>query len=426
MTIATFVLALLGAMALGAPIAFALLICGVAMMIQMGNFDTQIVAQNLLEGANNYPLMAVPFFMLTGELMNAGGLSQRIVNVADALVGHVRGGLGYVAIIAAAIVASISGSAVADTAAVAALLIPMMRNAGYKVPRAAGLIASAGCIAPVVPPSIPIVIFGVTAQLSITKLFLAGIFPGLMMAFTLAFTWWLVARKDFQKSAGRKLDIRRLGKALREGVWALVLPFVIIGGMKAGVFTPTEAAAVAVFYSLFAGLFIYRELEVKRIPHVALAALKTSATIMFLVASAMVSAWLITVADIPAQVVVMLEPFMDSPIVLMLVITVLVIVIGTALDLMPTVLILGPILVPVVKQAGIDPIYFGVLFIMNNAIGLLTPPVGNVLNVVAGVSKEKLDDVIKGVWPFLFAETALMFLLVLFPSLVLVPMRWLS
>ena len=426
MTIATFVLALLGAMALGAPIAFALLICGVAMMIQMGNFDTQIVAQNLLEGANNYPLMAVPFFMLTGELMNAGGLSQRIVNVADALVGHVRGGLGYVAIIAAAIVASISGSAVADTAAVAALLIPMMRNAGYKVPRAAGLIASAGCIAPVVPPSIPIVIFGVTAQLSITKLFLAGIFPGLMMAFTLAFTWWLVARKDFQKSAGRKLDIRRLGKALREGVWALVLPFVIIGGMKAGVFTPTEAAAVAVFYSQFAGLFIYRELEVKRIPYVALAALKTSATIMFLVASAMVSAWLITVADIPAQVVVMLEPFMDSPILLMLVITVLVIVIGTALDLMPTVLILGPILVPVVKQAGIDPIYFGVLFIMNNAIGLLTPPVGNVLNVVAGVSKEKLDDVIKGVWPFLFAETALMFLLVLFPSLVLVPMRWLS
>ena len=426
MTIATFVLALLGAMALGAPIAFSLLICGVVMMIQMGNFDSQIVAQNLLEGANNYPLMAVPFFMLTGELMNAGGLSQRIVDVADALVGHVRGGLGYVAIIAAAIVASISGSAVADTAAVAALLIPMMRNANYNVPRSAGLIASAGCIAPVVPPSIPIVIFGVTAQLSITKLFLAGIFPGLMMAVTLAFTWWLVAKKDFQASTTRKMDFGRLIKALRDGVWALVLPVVIIGGMKAGVFTPTEAAAVAVFYSLFAGLFIYRELKFKRIPYVMLAALKTSATIMFLVASAMVSAWLITVADIPAQVVVLLEPFMDSPIVLMLVITVLVIIIGTALDLMPTVLILGPILVPVVKQAGIDPIYFGVIFIMNNAIGLLTPPVGNVLNVVAGVSKEKLDDVIKGVWPFLCAEIALMFLLVLFPSLVLVPMKWLS
>ncbi|WP_319240607.1 TRAP transporter large permease subunit [uncultured Propionivibrio sp.] len=426
MTIATFVLALLAAMALGAPIAFSLLICGVAMMVQMGNFDSQIVAQNLLEGANNYPLMAVPFFMLTGELMNAGGLSQRIVDVADALVGHVRGGLGYVAIIAAAIVASISGSAVADTAAVAALLIPMMRNANYNVPRSAGLIASAGCIAPVVPPSIPIVIFGVTAQLSITKLFLAGIFPGLMMAMALAATWWLVARKDFKDVPPRTMDFGRLRKALRDGVWALVLPLVIIGGMKAGVFTPTEAASVAVFYSLFAGLLIYRELKLTMIPRVLVAAVRTSATIMFLVASAMVSAWLITVADIPAQVVVLLQPFMDSQITLMFVITLLVIVIGTALDLMPTVLILGPILVPVVKQAGIDPIYFGVIFIMNNAIGLLTPPVGNVLNVVAGVSKESLDDVIKGVWPFLFAETALMFLLVFFPSLVLVPMKWLS
>ena len=425
MTIATFLFALLGAMALGAPIAFSLLICGVAMMIQMGNFDSQIVAQSLLEGTNNYPLMAVPFFMLTGELMNAGGLSRRIVEVADALVGHVRGGLGYVAIITAAIVASISGSAVADTAAVAALLIPMMRNAGYSVPRSAGLIASAGCIAPVVPPSIPLVVFGVTTQLSITKLFMAGIFPGLMMAVTLAATWWLVARREQRGSRRPPFELGRFFSSLRNGVWALVLPFVIIGGMKAGVFTPTEAAVVAVFYSLFSGLFIYRELDWRKVPYLMLAALKTSSTIMFLVACAMVSAWLITIADIPAQTVVLLQPFMDDKILLMFVITVLVVAVGTALDLMPTVLILGPILVPVVKQAGIDPYYFGVLFIMNNALGLLTPPVGTVLNVVAGVSRESLDSVIKGVWPFLLAETVLMFLFVLFPSLVLVPMKWL-
>ncbi|MFT3963431.1 TRAP transporter large permease subunit [Propionivibrio sp.] len=424
MTIATFLFSLLGAMALGAPIAFSLLICGVALMLQMDNFDTQIVAQNLLEGANNYPLMAVPFFMLTGELMNAGGLSQRIVEVADALVGHVRGGLGYVAIITAAVVASISGSAVADTAAVAALLIPMMRNAGYNVPRSAGLIASAGCIAPVVPPSIPLVVFGVTTQLSITKLFMTGIFPGFLMALTLATTWWIVAKKE-PGGSQHAFALGRFLTALRNGVWALVLPFVIIGGMKAGVFTPTEAAVVAVFYSLFTGLFVYRELDYRKVPELMLAALKTSSTIMFLVACAMVSAWLITVADIPAQTVALLQPFMDSPILLMFVITVLVIIVGTALDLMPTVLILGPILVPVVKLAGIDPYYFGVLFIMNNAIGLLTPPVGTVLNVVAGVSKEKLDDVIKGVWPFLVAETALMFLLVFFPKLVTVPAKWL-
>ncbi|MFA9950943.1 TRAP transporter large permease subunit [Dentiradicibacter hellwigii] len=423
MTIATFLIALLGAMALGAPIAFALLICGVALMVQMDNFDTQIIAQNLLEGANNYPLMAVPFFMLAGELMNAGGLSRRVVEVADSLVGHVPGGLGYVAVITAAVVASISGSAVADTAAVAALLIPMMRNAGYSVPRSAGLIAAAGCTAPVIPPSIPLVVFGVTTQLSITKLFMAGIAPGLMMAAVLAMTWRLVSQRE--SSHLHPFDARRVLRALRDGVWALVLPVVIIGGMRAGIFTPTEAAVVAVFYSLFVGLFIYRELQFRKIPHLMLIALKVSSTIMFLVACAMVSAWLITIADIPSQTMHILEPFMGSPTLLMLIIMILVVVVGTALDLMPTVLILGPILVPVVKQAGIDPYYFGVLFIMNNAIGLLTPPVGTVLNVVAGVSREGLDSVIKGVWPFLLAETLLMFLLVLFPALVIVPARWL-
>ena len=423
MTIATFLISLLGAMALGAPIAFALLICGVAIMIQINNFDTQILAQNLLEGANNYPLMAVPFFMLAGELMNAGGLSRRIVDAADSMVGHVRGGLGYVAIIAALVMASISGSAVADTAAVAALLIPMMRNAGYQVPRAAGLIASAGIIAPVVPPSIAFVVFGVASQISITKLFLAGIVPGVLMALTLAFTWWLVAKKE-PAAVGRKFEIKKLITALYKGVWALVLPIVIIGGMKFGVFTPTEAAVVAVMYSLTVGLFIYRELDIKQVPALMLHALKTSCTIMFLVACAMVSAWLITIADIPAQTVELLKPFMDSPTLLMFVIMVLVIVVGTALDLMPTVLILSPILVPVIKQAGIDPVYFGVMFIMNNAIGLLTPPVGTVLNVVASVSKASLDSVIKGVWPFLLAQTILLFLFVLFPQLVMVPARW--
>lgn len=424
MTIAVFLIALLGSMALGVPIAFALLACGLALMIHLGTFDTQILAQNLLEGVNNYPLMAVPFFMLAGELMNAGGLSRRIVTVAEALVGHVRGGLGYVAILACLIVASISGSAVADTAAVAALLIPMMRNSGYNVPRASGLIAAGGIIAPIIPPSIPIVVFGVAAQLSITKLFMAGIFPGIMMGVTLAITWWLCAKKEKNITSGRKFDILVLGRALFDGVWALVLPGVIIGGMKFGVFTPTEAAVVAVVYALVVGLFVYRELKLPEIPHLMLVAAKTSSTVMFLVAAALVSAWLITIADIPAQTAELLEPFLDNKILLMAMIMVLVFVVGTALDLMPTVLILTPILMPVIRQAGIDPIYFGVMFIMCNAIGLLTPPVGTVLNVVAGVAKLRLDDVIKGVWPFLLAQTILLFLFVLFPQLITVPASW--
>jgi tripartite ATP-independent transporter DctM subunit len=424
MTILVFISSLLGAMAFGMPIAFALLVCGVALMVHLGNFDTQILAQNMLEGVNNYPLMAVPFFMLAGELMNAGGLSARIVKVADALIGHVRGGLGYVAIIAATIVASISGSAVADTAAVAALLIPMMRNAGYNVPRAAGLIAAGGIIAPVIPPSIAIVVFGVVAQISITKLFLAGLFPGIMMALTLTGTWWLCARKENQVAV-RRFSGAALGKSLLQGVWALVLPIVIIGGMKFGVFTPTEAAVVAVVYAFVVGRFVYGELNLWRLPALVLNAAKTSSTVLFLVAAALVSAWLITIANIPAQVTELLEPFVHNKILLMFVIMVLVIIVGTALDLMPTVLIMTPILMPVIHKAGIDPVYFGVMFIMNNAIGLLTPPVGTVLNVVAGTARVSLDDVIKGVWPFLLSLTALMFLFVLFPQLITVPAGWL-
>ncbi len=414
---------LLGFMALGMPIAFALLACGVALMVHMNSFDTQILAQNLLEGVNNYPLMAVPFFMLAGELMNAGGLSGRIVRVAEALVGHVRGGLGYAAIITALIIASISGSAVADTAAVAAMMMPMMRKAGYNVARSAGLIAAGGIIAPIIPPSIAFVVFGVAAQVSVTKLFLAGIFPGLMMGMALAITWWMIAKKE-SPAITQKFEMGRLLKALANGVWALILPIVIIGGMKLGVFTPTEAAVVSVVYSLVVGLFIYRGMSLKDLPELMLAAAKTSSTIMFLVATAMVSAYLITIASIPAQVTELLQPFMDNKILLMFMMMIVVIIVGTALDLMPTVLILTPIMMPIVKQAGIDPVYFGVMFIMNNAIGLLTPPVGTVLNVAAGVAKTSLDSVIKGVWPFLLAQTVLLFLFVLFPQLVMVPASW--
>jgi tripartite ATP-independent transporter DctM subunit len=424
MTIIVFVLSLLGAMALGMPIAFALVVCGVALMAYMGNFDTQILAQNLLEGVNNYPLMAVPFFMLAGELMNAGGISRRIIAMAEALIGHVRGGLGYVAILAALVMASISGSAVADTAALAAVLIPLMRQAGYNIPRASGLIAAGGIIAPIIPPSIPFVIFGVAAQVSITKLFLAGIVPGILMGVALWITWALCARKDAPPTEGRRFEWPRLRRAVREGLWALALPVVIIGGMKAGVFTPTEAAVVAAVYSLLVGLFVYRELKLPALPHLMLQAAKTSSVVMFLVAAALVSAWLITIANIPAEVTELLRPFMDNKLLLMLAMMALVVVVGTALDLMPTVLILTPVLMPIVKQAGIDPIYFGVLFIMNNAIGLLTPPVGTVLNVVAGVAREPLGAVTKGVWPFLLAQLLVLLLLILFPSIVMVPARW--
>jgi tripartite ATP-independent transporter DctM subunit len=428
-TVSIFILSLLGAMALGMPIAYALLVCGLSLMAYLAatgvipSFDSQILAQRFVDGADNFPLLAVPFFLLAGEFMNAGGLSRRIVNMAMAWVGHFRGGLGYVAVMAAIIMASLSGSAVADTAALAALLIPMMRKAGYDVGRSAGLIASGGIIAPVIPPSIGFIIFGVAANVSITKLFLAGIVPGIMMGLAIGIAWWWVARRD-QVRPGERMNLRQRLQATREGLLALALPVIIIGGMKIGAFTPTEAAVVAAVYSFLIGAFVYRELKFSALYQLILTAGKTTAVIMFLVAAAMVSAWLITVANIPAEVAKMMEPFMGNKMLLMVVLMLLVIVVGTALDFTPTVLILTPVLMPVVKQAGIDPVYFGVLFIMNNAIGLITPPVGTVLNVVCGVAKISMDRAFRGVLPFLVAQLIVLALLIAFPSLVLVPLKW--
>ena len=423
MTIFIFLGSLLGAMALGIPIAFSLLLCGAALMWHMDMFDAQILAQNVITGADSFPLLAVPFFMLAGEIMNAGGISRRIVAFAMTLVGHVKGGLGYVAIVAAVLMAALSGSAVADAAALSALLLPMMVAAGHDKARSAGLLASASIIAPVIPPSIGFVIFGVAANVSISKLFLAGIFPGLLLAVSLVGTWWWVARKEQVATPPRKSRAEVL-VALKDATFALVLPVIVVVGLKFGVFTPTEAAVVAAVYALVVSTFIYKELKFNQLYHLFLAAAKTTAVIMFLVAAAMVSAWLITVAQLPDEIVALLQPLLDSPKLLMAAIMVLVMLVGAAMDMTPTILILTPVLMPIVKAAGIDPVYFGVLFIINNAIGLITPPVGTVLNTVAGVGKIGMDEVTRGVWPFMIAQFTIMFLMVLFPQLVMVPARW--
>jgi TRAP-type transport system large permease protein len=422
MTVAVFLGALLGAMALGVPIAYSLLLCGVALMVYLGNFDAQILAQNLIEGANSFPLLAVPFFMLAGEIMNVGGLSRRIVKLALTLVGHVRGGLGYVVILAAVLMAALSGSAVADTAALAALLLPMMVKAGHDKARAGGLIACAGIIAPIIPPSIAFVIFGVAANVSITKLFLAGIVPGILMGVAIAVAWYLSAKKENVTPPPKSSGAERM-KALRDSTWALVLPFIVLVGLKLGVFTPTEAAVVAAVYALFVATVVYREMKLSQLYDVFVSAAKTTAVIMFLVAAAMVSAWLITVAALPQELIALLQPFLDNPMLLMLIIMLVTIAVGTAMDMTPTILILTPVFMPLVKAAGIDPVYFGVLFIMNNAIGLVTPPVGTVLNVVAGIGKMSMDTVTRGVLPFMVAQFGVLFLLVLFPQIVLWPLK---
>ena len=418
-----FSVGMLGLMGIGMNMALALVLTGAGMAWVLGFWDTQLLAQNLVAGVDSFPLLAVPFFILAGELMNSGGISRRIIDMAQAWVGHIRGGLGYVAIGAAVLMASMSGSALADTAALATILLPMMRQQGYPMNVSAGLLASGGIIAPIIPPSMPFVIYGVTTNTSISALFISGIVPGLIMGAGLIVAWRLVLRK-IDLPAGRPLPMKERLRATAKAFWAMLMPIIIIGGMKSGVFTPTEAAVVAAFYALVVALFVHREMKFAEIEGVLVRAAKTTAIVMFLCAGAQVASYMITLADLPSVLTGWLGPLVEQPRLLMFVMMVVLVVIGTALDLTPTILIFAPVMLPIAVKAGIDPVYFGLMFVLNGAIGLITPPVGTVLNVVAGVGRLSLHQVIKGVNPFLITYTLILFLFVLFPQLVIAPVAW--
>jgi TRAP-type transport system large permease protein len=425
MTLILFLGVLFFAIVLGLPVAFALLLAAMVLMVHLGTFSPDILAQGLINGVDNFPLLAIPFFLVAGEVMSRGGLSERIVRLAMTLVGHKRGGLGYVAVITAIVLAGLSGSAVADAAALVAILYPMMRKAGYPEGRSLGLLASGGIIAPIIPPSLPLILIGVAGNISIAKLFMAGIAPGLMMGLTLMAVWSFIMRNEQIETLPKATGAERM-KALKQGIWALFLPIIIIGGIRSGAFTPTEAAVVAAVYAIVVSSLVYRALTWKILLDVLITAGRSTAMVMLLVGAAMVAAWLITVAQLPQQLAEMLSPLIDSPRLLMLVIMLIVLAVGMVMDLSPTVLILVPLLMPVVKLAGIDPVYFGLMFILNCSIGLLTPPVGTVLNVICGVGRVPMSVAVRGVVPFLLAYATLLGLFTLFPQLITVPAKFLG
>lgn len=299
----------------------------------------------------------------------------------------------------------------------------MMRQQGYPLHTSAGLIGAGGIIAPIIPPSMPFIIYGVTTNTSISSLFLSGIVPGLIMGVGLIFAWKLVLR-GLDLPQGQALSMKDRLKATLKAFWALLMPIIIIGGMKSGLFTPTEAAVVAAFYALVVSLFVHREMKLVQVYDVLVRASRTTAIVMFLCAGAQVASYMVTLADLPNVLTAWLGPLVESPKLLMVVMMLVLILIGTSLDLTPTILIFSPVMLPIAVKAGIDPVYFGLMFVLNGSIGLITPPVGTVLNVVASVGRMPLHSVIRGISPFLITYLSILALFIAFPQIVTAPVAW--
>ncbi|OAS84734.1 MULTISPECIES: TRAP transporter large permease [Metabacillus] len=420
--ILVFLLTLFLFLLIGVPVAISMLSSAIVMLAVLGLFDTGILGDYLVKGANNFSLMAIPFFILTGEIMNAGGVSKRIVEFASAFVGHIRGGLGYVVIMSGVIFAGLSGSAVADTAALGAILIPMMIAKGYNKNSSTGLVAATGIIGTIIPPSIPMILFGVVGGVSITQLFMAGIVPGILIAVGLVVVWYFVSKKD-QSETVPKATAKQKWTALIRAFWALMLPVIIIVGLRGGIFTPTEAGVVAAIYALIISFF-YREIKWRQLSNVFVDTAKTTGIVMFVASTAVVSGYAITVAQIPRELVEFLSGLTTNPTILLLIIMLFLLVVGCVMDLTPAILIFTPVLLPVVTAVGIDPVYFGLLMVINLSIGLITPPVGTVLYIGCGISKISIVDITKGIMPFLLVQLGILILLVLFPELVTVPLSW--
>lgn len=413
-----FLVCLFGFILLNVPIAFALILTTIALMIFQNGISPEIITQSLVRGIDSFPLMAIPFFILAGELMNVGGISKRIVLFSKSLLGHVTGGLGYVTVLASMLFAGVSGSAVADTTAIGSIMLPVMESQGYEKKKSVSLIAAAGCIGPIIPPSIPMIVLGVTASVSIVKLFLGGIVPGILIGLALMTVWYFHAKKHGYKT-DRRATAKELLHSTKEAVWALVLPLIILGGIVSGIYTPTEAAVIAVVYALLVGLFVYKELKIHHFKEIFVATAKGTATVMLVCGAATSAAYMIAVAKIPEMLVNALMSVSGNVLIVMLLINVLLLIVGCVMDLTPALLILVPILYPIAERFGLDPVYFGIVIVVNLCIGLITPPVGTVLFVGCGLSKLSMKDLTKPILGFIGVMIAVQLLITYVPGLIM-------
>lgn len=405
---------------IGMPVSYALGFAGVVGFILLGHLDfIHLIPQTLFSGLNSFPVLAMPFFMLAGEIMGRTGITDRIVKLAITLVGWLRGGLGHVNVVASTLFAGISGSAVADVAALGPIEIEMMIRAGYEKSYAAAVTAASAVIGPIIPPSIIMVIYGAMMNVSIAAMFAAGIFPGLLIALGMMIVNYFISKKrDYPK--GKLPTVKEAGKTMVQGIIPLTMPLIILGGIMFGIFTPTEAAAVAVLYALFVGFVVYRNLTLKDVYQSLKGAFRTSGTVLIIMGAGSVFAWLMAMEQVPQQLATIFTSIAGgSTVVTLLIINILLLIVGMFMDITAALIILAPVLAPLAISVGVNPLQIGVLMCVALNIGLITPPLGACLFVSSGVAKVDLQELIKEVFPFILVEVAVLFLITYVPAFTL-------
>jgi C4-dicarboxylate transporter DctM subunit len=399
---------------LNVPIAVSIGLASLAAILWSGTIPPVVLVQKMFTATDSFPLMAVPFFILAGSLMEFGGISRRLVNFANSVVGRFSGGLAFVAIIASMFFGAISGAAAACVAAIGTILIPAMVRRGYDTPYATAVQATAGTLGVMIPPSIPMIIYGVLTGVSIGALFMGGILPGFLVGGSLMFVAWLIARKKGYKG-DEKASGAKIWATFKDAILALLMPVIILGGIYGGVFTPTEAAVVAVIYGFIVGLFVYRELSLSKLKDILVNTSVSTAMIMFIIATSSVFSWILTAQRVPQAVASAILSFSTNPIVILTLINLLLLFIGTFMETVASIIILVPVLLPVVTQIGVDPLHFGIIIVVNLAIGMVTPPLGVCLFVGCGISGITLEAISKAVWPFILSMIFAVLLLTYIP-----------
>lgn len=400
---------------IGVPVAFSLGISSLIYIVIKG-IPLNIIPQKMYSGIDSFVLLCIPAFVLAGNLMNTAGITQRIIRLSNALVGFVRGGLALANVVASMIFAGISGTALADTASIGAILIPAMKKEGYDADFSAAVTASSSTVGPIIPPSVPMIIVGTLTGLSVSRLFLAGAIPGIILGFALmGITYYISVKRSYPKEEG--FSLKRAVKAFYDAFWAIGMIAIILGGILGGVFTPTEASVIAVVYAILVGTLVYKELKFKDLPRITVESIRMTTSIMLLVGFARLFAWIITTEHIPQMVAQWILNISDNPIVVILLINAVLLFVGCFMETIAALVIFVPVLMPVAMKIGMDPIHFSVMVVLNLVIGVCTPPFGVCLFVASSIAKISLGELIKALIPFLLILIGVLMLVSYFPSI---------